>query len=40
MSYAAIHPNWEKEAENMVDGYSLEGAVRANAPASGLRLIS
>ena len=24
MSYAAIHPNWEKEAENMVDGYSLE----------------
>lgn len=24
MSYAAIHPNWEHEAENMVDGYSLE----------------
>lgn len=24
MSYAAIHPNWEKPAENMVDGYSLE----------------
>ena len=23
-SYAAIHPNWEKQAENMVDGYSLE----------------
>ena len=24
MSYAAIHPNWEKNPENMVDGYSLE----------------
>ena len=24
MSYAAIHPNWEKPAANMVDGYSLE----------------
>ncbi|WP_137680163.1 methylenetetrahydrofolate reductase [Aurantiacibacter suaedae] len=24
MSYAAIHPNWEKPASNMVDGYSLE----------------
>ncbi len=24
MSYAAIHPNWEKAPENMVDGYSLE----------------
>ena len=24
MSYAAIHPNWERQAENMVDGYSLE----------------
>ncbi len=24
MSYAAIHPNWEKPRENMVDGYSLE----------------
>jgi methylenetetrahydrofolate reductase (NADPH) len=24
MSYSAIHPNWEKAAENMVDGYSLE----------------
>ncbi|MFC3100033.1 methylenetetrahydrofolate reductase [Altererythrobacter lauratis] len=24
MSYAAIHPNWEKSPENMVDGYSLE----------------
>jgi methylenetetrahydrofolate reductase (NADPH) len=24
MSYAAIHPNWEKPADNMVDGYSLE----------------
>lgn len=24
MSYAAIHPNWEKPAEDMVDGYSLE----------------
>ena len=23
-SYAAIHPNWEKAPENMVDGYSLE----------------
>ena len=24
MSYAAIHPNWENPASNMVDGYSLE----------------
>ena len=24
MSYAAIHPNWEKPMTNMVDGYSLE----------------
>lgn len=24
MSYAAIHPNWEKNPEDMVDGYSLE----------------
>ena len=24
MSYAAIHPNWEKNPDNMVDGYSLE----------------
>jgi methylenetetrahydrofolate reductase (NADPH) len=24
MSYAAIHPNWEQPASNMVDGYSLE----------------
>jgi hypothetical protein len=24
MSYAAIHPNWEKSPDNMVDGYSLE----------------
>ncbi|MXP26156.1 methylenetetrahydrofolate reductase [Altererythrobacter indicus] len=24
MSYAAIHPDWEKPASNMVDGYSLE----------------
>ena len=24
MSYAAIHPNWEKPRHNMVDGYSLE----------------
>jgi methylenetetrahydrofolate reductase (NADPH) len=24
MSYAAIHPNWEKLRSNMVDGYSLE----------------
>jgi methylenetetrahydrofolate reductase (NADPH) len=24
MSYAAIHPNWEKPRNNMVDGYSLE----------------
>ncbi|MGB3794835.1 MAG: methylenetetrahydrofolate reductase [Alteraurantiacibacter sp.] len=24
MSYAAIHPNWEKPMDNMVDGYSLE----------------
>jgi methylenetetrahydrofolate reductase (NADPH) len=24
MSYAAIHPNWEKPRSNMVDGYSLE----------------
>ena len=24
MSYAAIHPNWEKPRGNMVDGYSLE----------------
>ncbi|OYX47806.1 MAG: 5,10-methylenetetrahydrofolate reductase [Sphingomonadales bacterium 32-64-22] len=24
MSYAAIHPNWENPAANMVDGYSLE----------------
>jgi methylenetetrahydrofolate reductase (NADPH) len=24
MSYAAIHPKWEKPADNMVDGYSLE----------------
>lgn len=24
MSYAAIHPNWEQPADNMVDGYSLE----------------
>ncbi|WP_305096883.1 methylenetetrahydrofolate reductase [Croceibacterium aestuarii] len=24
MSYAAIHPNWEKPRANMVDGYSLE----------------
>ena len=24
MSYAAIHPNWEQNPENMVDGYSLE----------------
>jgi len=23
-SYAAIHPNWEKPRDNMVDGYSLE----------------
>src|SRR5690606_38535784 len=23
-SYAAIHPNWEKNPDNMVDGYSLE----------------
>lgn len=23
-SYAAIHPNWEKAPDNMVDGYSLE----------------
>lgn len=24
MSYAAIHPNWERPRENMIDGYSLE----------------
>ena len=24
MSYAAIHPDWEKPRTNMVDGYSLE----------------
>lgn len=24
MSYTAIHPNWEKPRQNMVDGYSLE----------------
>jgi len=24
MSYAAIHPDWEKQRTNMVDGYSLE----------------
>jgi methylenetetrahydrofolate reductase (NADPH) len=24
MSYAAIHPDWEKPRQNMVDGYSLE----------------
>src|SRR5690606_4337621 len=24
MSYAAIHPDWEKPRSNMVDGYSLE----------------
>lgn len=24
MSYETIHPNWEKPADNMVDGYSLE----------------
>ena len=24
MSYAAIHPNWERPRDNMVDGYSLE----------------
>ena len=24
MSYAAIHPDWEKAPVNMVDGYSLE----------------
>ena len=24
MSYAAIHPDWEKPRRNMVDGYSLE----------------
>jgi methylenetetrahydrofolate reductase (NADPH) len=24
MTYAAIHPNWEQPAANMVDGYSLE----------------
>jgi len=24
MSYAAIHPDWEKQRANMVDGYSLE----------------
>ena len=24
MVYSMIHPNWEKPAENMVDGYSLE----------------
>jgi methylenetetrahydrofolate reductase (NADPH) len=27
-SYAAIHPNWEKAPENMVDGYSLEMTAR------------
>ena len=24
MSYAAIHPDWEKPRSNMADGYSLE----------------
>ena len=24
MPYSAIHPNWEKPRDNMVDGYSLE----------------
>ena len=24
MSYAAIHPDWEKPRRNMADGYSLE----------------
>src|SRR6187402_214579 len=28
MSYAAIHPNWEKPRDNMVDGYSLEMTAR------------
>ena len=28
MSYAAIHPNWEKPRSNMVDGYSLEMTVK------------
>lgn len=37
-SYAAIHPNWEKPRDNMVDGYSLEmsakelGGLREAAP--------
>ena len=38
MSYAAIHPDWEKPRRNMVDGYSLEmtarelGGLREAAP--------
>src|SRR5688572_14974550 len=28
MSYAAIHPDWEKSRRNMVDGYSLEMTAR------------
>ncbi|MEO6152811.1 MAG: methylenetetrahydrofolate reductase [Croceibacterium sp.] len=38
MSYAAIHPDWEKPRTNMVDGYSLEmtakelGGLREAAP--------
>ena len=28
MSYAAIHPDWEKPRRNMVDGYSLEMTAR------------
>lgn len=28
MSYAAIHPNWEKPRRNMIDGYSLEITAR------------
>ena len=28
MSYAAIHPDWEKPRRNMVDGYSIEMTAR------------
>lgn len=34
MSYAAIHPDWEKPRSNMVDGYSLEMTAKETA---GLR---
>ena len=31
MSYAAIHPDWEKPRSNMVDGYSLVIGLMATA---------